>query len=49
MWAARHPGDLGGSWRQEERTGPGSALAMHAARKPAVAGMGEDLDARESK
>src|SRR6266853_1939601 len=33
--AALDPGDLGGPWRQEERSGPGPAPARRAARRPA--------------
>ncbi len=38
--AALDPGDLGGPWRQEERSGPGPAPARRTARgNPAVAGV----------
>jgi RNA polymerase sigma factor (sigma-70 family) len=46
--AALDPGDLGGPWRQEERSGPGPAPGQTCgARAPAVAGVCGDRDVTE--
>jgi hypothetical protein len=43
------PGNLGRPWRQEERAGPGPSPGHTRHATPAVAGLSEDVDARESK